>query len=171
MQMRGTPYNFNIPYENMDCGFVLQKELTSRYAFLLCLTKPIRVGNQKYQNLVLETLDDHAVELEFKLSQDDLDARYGGIQKVISKPLSQLFGTVFKTVTGTKVFRPDQFRASNGGYCIRCSIKANQGLLYPMSKSFIFIHKPTVIIKFVDIEVVEFERYKPNANSGMTFNR
>jgi structure-specific recognition protein 1 len=49
---------------------------------------------------------------------------------------------------------------------VRCSIKASDGLLYPLAKSFIFINKPTVIIAYEDIEFIEFKRYEPVANSA-----
>lgn len=81
-------------------------------------------------------------------------------------PMSSLFGKLFKVLTGAKVFVPKQFIAAKGGHSIRCSLKANEGLLYPLAKAFIFIHKPTVIIKFEDIEQIEFERYTPVANSA-----
>lgn len=51
-------------------------------------------------------------------------------------------------------------------HCIKCSLKANEGYLYPLAKSFVFVHKPTVIIKFDDVEFVRFERYHPSANSA-----
>ncbi len=65
-----------------------------------------------------------------------------------------------------QVFIPKQFISAREAHCIRCSIKANDGLLYPLAKSFIFINKPTVIIKFEDIDYAEFKRYEPAANSG-----
>ncbi len=61
---------------------------------------------------------------------------------------------------------PKQFLSAKGVHCIRCSIKANDGLLYPLAKCFIFIHKPTIIVKFDDIELIEFKRYEPVANSA-----
>jgi structure-specific recognition protein 1 len=36
---------------------------------------------------------------------------------------------------------------------------ASEGHLYPLNKSFIFIHKPTKVIGFDEIECVEFQRY------------
>eukprot|EP01033_Poteriospumella_lacustris_P001997 gene1997-1453_t len=144
MQMLGTPYTFNISYENLDSSFILQKGQTSRYAFVICLKSPIRVGNQKYQNLVLETNDDRETTIEFNVSQEELSSKYTGLEQQMTNTLSNLMGKVFKGIT----------------------VKANDGLLYPMAKSFIFIHKPTLIIKFDDIASVEFERYTPNANAA-----
>lgn len=166
MQMLGTPYTFNISYENLDSSFILQKGQTSRYAFVICLKSPIRVGNQKYQNLVLETNDDRETTIEFNVSQEELSAKYTGLEQTMTNTLSNLMGKVFKGITGTKVLIPQKFTAARGGFSIRCTVKANDGLLYPMAKSFIFIHKPTLIIKFDDIASVEFERYTPNANAG-----
>lgn len=166
MQMLGTPYTFNILYENLDSAFLLQKGLSNKYAFVICLKSPIRVGNQKYQNLVLETNDDRETTIELNIPQEDLATKYTGLEQTMTSKLSSLFGKVFKGITGTKVLIPQKFEAARGGFSIRCAIKANDGLLYPMAKSFIFIHKPTLIIKFDDIAVVEFERYTPNVNSG-----
>lgn len=166
MQMRGTPYTFNIPYDNMDSAFLLRKGLTSRFALVICLKVPIRVGSQKYQNLVLETNDDRTVSVELNFSQEELDTNYGGLEKTMTKTLSNIFASIIKEVAKKKVFQPQKFESVNGGFSIRCTVKANDGLLYPMAKSFIFIHKPTILIKFDDIEAVEFERYTPAANAG-----
>ena len=38
---------------------------------------------------------------------------------------------------------------------MRCSIKASDGLIYPLAKCFVFINKPTVIIAYEDIEFIE----------------
>jgi structure-specific recognition protein 1 len=166
MQMLGTPYTFNIPYENLDSSFMLQKGLSNRHAFVICLKSPIRVGNQKYQNLVLETNDDRETTIEFNIPQEELSEKYSGLEQTMTNTLSNLFGKIFKGITGTKVLIPQKFEAARGGFSIRCTVKANDGLLYPMAKSFIFIHKPTLIIKFDDITSVEFERYTPQANSA-----
>lgn len=46
---------------------------------------------------------------------------------------------------------------------------ANEGHLYPLEKQFIFIHKPAVLIRFDEIESVEFQRYA-GAGQGSTRN-
>ena len=56
--------------------------------------------------------------------------------------------------------------SARDAFCVRCSIKANDGLLYPLAKSFIFINKPTIIIPFEDVDFIEFKRYEPVANSA-----
>ena len=51
-----------------------------------------------------------------------------------------------------------KFRTAQGAQSIACAHKANAGHLFCLEKSFVFIHKPTVIVKHEDIETVEFER-------------
>lgn len=166
MHMQGAQYAYKIPYSEMDSFFLLEKSEGGRSAFVISLTKPIRQGNQKYSNLVIET---HAIEntVKVNLTQQEIDEKYEGkLAPEITMPMAHLFGKLFKVITGVKVFMPKQFLSAKGSHCIRCSIKANEGLLYPLAKCFIFIHKPTVIIKFDDIDQVEFKRYEPVANSA-----
>jgi structure-specific recognition protein 1 len=167
MHMQGAQYAYKIPYTDMDAFYLLEKsEGGGRCAFVISLKKPIRQGNQKYQNLVIET---HSVEttVSVNLSQQEIDEKYEGkLSPEMTMPMATLIGKLFKVITNVKVFMPKQFLSAKGIHCIRCSIKANEGLLYPLAKSFIFIHKPTVIIQYEHIEIVEFYRYEPVANSG-----
>lgn len=49
-------------------------------------------------------------------------------------------------------------------------ISANEGHLYPLEKQFIFIHKPAVLIRFDEIESVEFQRYAGGQGSTRNFD-
>jgi structure-specific recognition protein 1 len=167
MQMRGTPYLFNIPYKNMDSFFLLPKNDGKRNLILLCLKQAIRMGNQKYQHLVMETHSLDKVTVTMNLSQEEIDEKYPQLAVEMEDELHNILGKVFKNIAGIKGFIPKQFIAANGGHSIRCSIKANDGLLYPLAKAFVFVHKPTLVIKFEDIESVDFDRYNPAANSGI----
>ncbi len=53
---------------------------------------------------------------------------------------------------------------------VKCSLKANDGVLYPLEKSFLFIHKPSTYIPFEDISAVEFSRVNSTNQSGRTFD-
>jgi structure-specific recognition protein 1 len=53
---------------------------------------------------------------------------------------------------------------------VRCSLKANEGTLYPLAKSFVFINKPTLILKFEDVEHIEFKRYETTGATNLMRN-
>jgi structure-specific recognition protein 1 len=50
------------------------------------------------------------------------------------------------------------------------TIRANEGHLYPLEKQFIFIHKPAVLIRFDEVESVEFQRYAGGQGSTRNFD-
>lgn len=165
-RMQGAQYDYKILYTDIANLFLLPKPDDVRTAFVISLEKPIRQGNQKYQHLVLET---HKLEhtLAVNLSAEDLATKYDGqLAKEMTMPMCNLFAKVFKVLTQSTVFVPKHFVSDRRTHCVKCSLKANEGLLYPLSKSFIFIHKPTIIISFDDVELIEFQRYKSNASSA-----
>lgn len=46
----------------------------------------------------------------------------------------------------------------SGAQCITCSYKASSGLLYPLERGFIYVHKPPVHLRFEEISSVNFAR-------------
>ncbi|KAG7230365.1 hypothetical protein INR49_024470 [Caranx melampygus] len=46
----------------------------------------------------------------------------------------------------------------SGAQCITCSYKASSGLLYPLERGFIYVHKPPVHLRFEEISCVNFAR-------------
>jgi structure-specific recognition protein 1 len=166
MHMQGAQYAYKIKYEDIKNLFLLPKADGGRMAFVISLEKPIRQGNQKYQNLVLET---HKVEhtMRLNLTEDEIANTYDGqLATEMTLPMSSLIAKIFKVLTQKKVFVPAQFFSAREAHCVRCAVKASDGLLYPLAKSFIFINKPCIILRFEDVEYVEFKRYEPAANSA-----
>jgi len=103
LHMQGAQYAYKIQYSDMDSFFLLPKLDSGRIAFVISLKKPIRQGNQKYYNLVLET---HGVEntININLSQEEIDERFGGqLAPQMTMPMSSLFGKIFKVITEVKV--------------------------------------------------------------------
>ena len=48
--------------------------------------------------------------------------------------------------------------SQRGGQCISCSYKANHGMLFPLEKGFIFVHKPALHVRFDEVVAVNFSR-------------
>merc|ERR1712037_960095 len=57
-----------------------------------------------------------------------------------------------------------------GQPCVKCALRANEGHLYPLEKSFVFIHKPPLLLRFDEVERVEFQRYNYAGKHGSTRN-
>jgi structure-specific recognition protein 1 len=101
--MQGAQYAYKIKYDDINALFLLPKMDGGRMAFVISLEKPIRQGNQKYQNLVLET---HKLEhtLAVNLSEEEIASRYEGqLSPSMTMPMSSLIAKVFKVLSQKKV--------------------------------------------------------------------
>jgi structure-specific recognition protein 1 len=112
-----------------------------------------------------------ASELDVNLDEVTLEKEYGGqIQSHMTGSFSNLVAKTFKVITKKKVFIPGKFANANQQAFVKCALRANEGHLYPLEKQFIFIHKPAVLIRFDEIESVEFQRYAGGQGSTRNFD-
>lgn len=110
-------------------------------------------------------------ELDVNLDEATLEKEYGGqIQSHMTGSFSNLVAKTFKVITKKKVFIPGKFANANQQACVKCALRANEGHLYPLEKQFLFIHKPAVLIRFDEIESVEFQRYAGGQGSTRNFD-
>jgi structure-specific recognition protein 1 len=58
----------------------------------------------------------------------------------------EVFAQILRGLSGAKVTRPGKFRSSQDGYAVRSSLKAEDGVLYPLEKGFFFLPKPPTLI-------------------------
>ena len=60
--------------------------------------------------------------------------------------IHEVFTTILRGLSGAKVTKPGKFRSCQDGYAVKSSLKAEDGLLYPLEKSFFFLPKPPTLI-------------------------
>lgn len=159
MSLQGAQYFYKIKYDDINSLFLLPKpDGGNRHSLVISLEKPIRQGSNKYQNLVIET---HNMEttIALNLTEEECQTQYDGqLSTELTMPLCNIMAKMMKVLSQSPVFVPKTFTSTRGVHGLRCALKANDGILYPLAKAFIYIHKPTVILKFEDVEAVEFLR-------------
>jgi structure-specific recognition protein 1 len=166
LRMRGPKYDYKIRYDDISRYFLLPKPDEVHMAFVICLDKPIRQGQQRYQYLVMQAVKEQD-EVTVNLDEETMKSEYGGdLQPVMRGSYTNLLGKIFKVVTRKKVLIPGKFTNAGQQACLHCSVRANEGLLYPLEKQFVFIHKPPIIVKFKEISSVEFQRYAGGSTRG-----
>lgn len=166
LRMHGSKYDYKISYDDIGTIYLLHRpdEITS--SIVISLEKPIRQGNQKYPFLVLQSNRlEHTMQIN--LTEEEIAEKYDGkLMPEMTMAMDSLVATIFKVLAQSKVLITRHFKSDKGHDCVKCSLKQNDGLLYPFEKSIIFIHKPTVLIKYNDIESVEYGRYKTDKHSA-----
>jgi len=150
-KLHGKTHDYKIMYKNVTKAFLLPKVDGLFTAFVIALDLPIRQGNTHYPFLVLEFNKEVEETVALKHAPEELGDRLDG-------KLFEVLSRLFKELAAVSIIIPGNFRSSSDSQAIKCSIKANEGLLYPLQKSFIFIHKPVLHIRFEDIRSVEFAR-------------
>ena len=53
---------------------------------------------------------------------------------------------------------------------IKCSVKANEGHLYPLERSFLFLPKPVLLLHHHEITKAEFQRVGSGIGNPRTFD-
>ncbi len=120
--------------------------------------------------LVLQT-NKEMDEVNINLDEETLEQEYGSqLDPVMQGSLCNLIAKTFKVISKKKVFVPGKFENAYGKPCVKCALRASEGHLYPLEKSFVFIHKPPVLIRFDEVDSVEFQRYAGGQGSTRNFD-
>lgn len=132
---------------------------------------PLRQGQTKYPFLVFQFVREEEIDVDLNLEDEALDEKYENkLQKHYDAPTYEVVSNVFRALTGRKVTVPGSYRSHHGANALKCSMKANEGFLYPLEKSILFIPKPPTFIPLNEIGIVTFSRVGQSGGSSRTFD-
>ncbi|XP_052244926.1 FACT complex subunit SSRP1-like isoform X2 [Dreissena polymorpha] len=167
LQLHGKTFDYKVPYSSVLRLFLLPHKDGRQIFFVVSLDPPIKQGQTRYHFLILLFSKDDEMTLECGLG-DELEEKYEGkLQKEMNGLEYEIVSKVFKAVTTRKITVPGSFLGHSGTPAISCSYKAATGLLYPLERGFIFVHKPPVHIRFDELAAVNFAR---SAGSTRSFD-
>ncbi|KAJ9563293.1 hypothetical protein OSB04_008453 [Centaurea solstitialis] len=138
---------------------------------VVTLDPPIRKGQTLYPHIVLQFETDYVVESTLTMNEDLFATKYKDKLEPSYKGLiHEVFTMVLRGLSGTKLTRPGKFRSCQDGYAVKSSLKAEDGVLYPLEKSFFFLPKPPTLILYDEIDYVEFERHAAGGSNMHYFD-
>jgi structure-specific recognition protein 1 len=148
LRLRGRSTDFKIPYSSVVKMFSLDKIPHSSY-FIMSLEPPLRQGQTKYENLVMQLDTTKQITVEFTKgdSKEEIKDVASGVMIELAK----------KTIP-QRIYKCGGYTSTIGTRSVKCTIKADDGWLYPIEGHFIFVHKPTIIVRFEEIASIEFGR-------------
>ncbi|KAM7508058.1 hypothetical protein LguiA_018511 [Lonicera macranthoides] len=160
LRLQGLANDFKIQYSSVVRLFLLPKSNQPHTFVVVTLDPPIRKGQTLYPHIVLQFETDYVVESTLSLNDDLLMTKYKDKLEPSYKGLiHEVFILILRGLSGAKVTRPGKFRSCLDGYAVKSSLKAEDGVLYPLEKSFFFLPKPPTLILHDEIDYVEFERH------------
>mmetsp|Transcript_147490 Transcript_147490/g.358004 ORF Transcript_147490/g.358004 Transcript_147490/m.358004 type:complete len:391 (-) Transcript_147490:54-1226(-) len=157
MTLTGKTYTFQVYYKRLSKFFWLPRPGGIHSFFVIGLEEPIRMGAQHHNYLVLQIANEEA-SLKVNITPEEAKEEGIKLKEEMKGSLSKVVAKVFKGLTGKPVYINGAFKSAGGHAAIRCAINSNEGFLYPLDKSFVFVHKPALYIPFHDIVGVEFLR-------------
>ncbi|PLB42672.1 FACT complex subunit POB3 [Aspergillus candidus] len=171
-RLRGKTYDYKIQYASIKKFFLLPKNDDTHTLIVLGLDPPLRQGQTRYPFLVMQLKLDDEISLELNMTDDLLESRYKDkLESRYEEPIHQVVTKVFRGLSGKKVIMPSKDFVSHHGHSgVKCSIKANEGLLYFLDKSLIFVPKPATYIQLENIAVITMSRVGGAVSASRTFD-
>ncbi|KAE8668630.1 FACT complex subunit SSRP1 [Hibiscus syriacus] len=140
LRLQGQANDFKIQYSSVVRLFLLPKSNQPHTFVVVTLDPPICKGQTLYPHIVLQGL------------------------------IHEVFTTIMRGLSGAKVTKPGKFRSCQDGYAVKSSLKAEDGVLYSLEKSFFFLPKPPTLILHEEIDYVEFERHAAGGSNMHYFD-
>ncbi|KAK9484410.1 hypothetical protein V1527DRAFT_470043 [Lipomyces starkeyi] len=171
MRLRGKTYDYKIQYTSIQKLFLLPKPDELHNVLVIQLDPPLRQGQTRYTFLVIQFLKEEEIEVELNLEDDEFEEKYADkLKKKYDQAAHEVVGQVFRGLSGRKITVPGQFQSAHGQAGVKCSLKASEGYLYFLEKSFLFIPKPTVYMAHSDVSSVTLSRVGGSVSSSRTFD-
>ncbi len=159
MRLHGKTHNYKIMYKNVTKAFLLPKPDGIHIAMVIGLEAPIRQGNTVYPFVVMQFSKDAQESVTINMPAEEIKKNFGDeLGETIEGKSFDVMSKLLKAMVKTMIIIPGNFKSKNDTSAIKCSVKASEGHLYPLQKSFIFISKPVIYIKFEEIRYIEFAR-------------
>lgn len=167
LRLQGQANDFKIQYSSVVRLFVLPK--SPHTLVVITLDSPIRKGQTFYPHIVLQFAMEELAECALSMNEELLNTKYKDKLEPSYKGLfHEVFTQILRGLSAAKVTRPGKFRSNQDGYAVRASLKAEDGILYPLEKSFFFLPKPPTLILHEEIEYLEFERHGAGGASSIS---
>ncbi|CAK0784212.1 hypothetical protein CVIRNUC_007416 [Coccomyxa viridis] len=177
MKLLGQAQDYRVQYDAIVRIFVLPKSHAPHTLVVISLDPPIRKGQTHYPHILVQFPSDEEISAELEISDELFEAKNqacgGRLSKQLEGPAYDAFARTLRGLANSKITKPGQFRTEDGsGYAVRCSLKADDGYLYPLEKGFFYVHKPPTLLVYDEVESIEFMRQGAGvlSNSAKTFD-
>ncbi|GAM21937.1 hypothetical protein SAMD00019534_051120 [Acytostelium subglobosum LB1] len=166
LRLHGKTHDYKISYDIISKLFQLPSQDQNNMFFVISLDPPVRQGNTKYSHLVIQIPKEKEASLELNLSEEAQLKYQDKLSPTMKGTFYVLVRRILTSMTGKNIIVPGNFQSFNQANSIKCSLKASEGNLYPLERSFFFIHKPPTYIKYTDIQLIDFSRAPITVGSG-----
>jgi structure-specific recognition protein 1 len=171
-RLRGKTYDYKIQYDHVKKFMLLPKPDDQHMLIAIGLEPPLRQGQTRYPFVVMQFKKEEEVTLDLNMAPEIYEEKYKGkLQNHYEAPFHNVVASVFRGLSGKKITTPaKEFTSHHQQSGVKCSIKANEGHLYCLDKSFMFIPKPATYISFETVSSITMSRVGGAMAASRTFD-
>ncbi|KAL7720368.1 FACT complex subunit SSRP1 [Entamoeba marina] len=163
VRIQNKTYDYKINFKDVSMFYQLKKDEDSSF-FVFRLSNPLKKGQSIYECLVMELSANEMISTELNMSEDF--AATTKLDKKMNEPELELLVELFTKLCQVKLVSSGQSYKSGMNHFLRCNLSANEGYLYPLSNTFIFVFKRIRIIPFSAIKSVDIFRMGVGNETG-----
>ena len=158
MRLHGSTFNYKILYKNIVKAFLLPRNDDIHTNLVLGFNKPLRQGNTKYPYIIFSFKRNKQISVELKVAEDKLAEINPGLKPTYEGACFEVVAMLFKLIINVNIIIPGAFKTQNGHSSVKCNVGNQEGYLFFLNKSLIFIKKPVIYIRLQDVLRIEFQR-------------
>ena len=115
---------------------------------------------------------DEEVSIDLNMTEEMLETKYKDkLEPHYEAPIHHVIAKVFKGLSGKKIIMPSKdFISHHNMNGVKCLIKANEGLLFCLDKSFMFVPKPATYVQIEQIQGITMSRVGGALAASRTFD-
>ena len=171
LKMNGQSHSYQVQSKNITKIFLLPKAEGNGNLLILKLKSPITQGNISYPFLIIQLKEENEISIDLQIPEDDedlnnIDDFQSPLKGKSVDVLSKLFYHIFEK---RFIYPPSDLNFTKGPF-IKCSYKANNGVLYFLEKTIVFAHKPVLDIEHDSIKEVDLARIQVSNMQQRSFD-
>ena len=174
LTVHGKTQTYTIKYTSVARIFLLDMPSDRQKMLIVGLSQPLRSGNQSHPLLGMRIDAEAMVNTAGIVPEDAWKACAGLMVKrsdclsSAQEPLYQVLGMLLKGFSGKPAVAPaDEFKVKHPEnlQSVRCAFRAENGHVFFLKKSMIFVPRPIMWLKYSDISTLELRKHPWRKNS------
>ena len=172
LKIHGQSHNYKTDIKNIEKVFLVPK-VDGHFSYLILrLKSPLTQGNTSYPFVIFQIKTENEIKVDLQIPEDDEEIK----KKLedLSNPLEgktvDVIATLFKVIVNKYLIIPTNNFIFSKGPFIKCSYKANDGVLYFLEKSMLFAHKPVLDISHESIKEIDLARIHESGMQQRSFD-
>lgn len=171
MRLRGKTYDYKVQYSAIVNMFLLPRSDEQNVIFVVGLDPPLRQGQTRYAFLIFQFSRKEETEVELNLEDEVYEKEYRErLNRQYDQPTFEVVSQIFRGLVGKRVIVPSAYKSHYGQASFKCNHKANEGSMYLLDRSALFVTKPTLYLPYSDISSITMSRVGASVSAGKTFD-